>query len=294
VNSSIRYRLLGAFILLSGFSLQQSAYATEVHFGQGFGGSIRKITVKKGDSLIELARSHDLGYNEIVEANPGVDPFIPVEGTQVVIPAAWLLPDVPKRQGIVINLAEMRLYRFISRKSERVETFPVGVGDEGWDTPTGTYRIVEKIVNPAWHVPKSIQRQKPELPKIVPPGRDNPLGSHALRLSSRGILIHGTDRPFGIGRRVSHGCLHLYPEDIARLYGEVKRGTRVTIVRQPVKVAVVYGWVLVEIHEDEGKNLEQEAISLLLRKGLFARIDIGRLKAALLAKSGKPTDITKR
>jgi L,D-transpeptidase ErfK/SrfK len=294
VNSSIRYCLVGMFILMSGFWPQQPVYATTVYFHQGFGGVARSITVKKGDSLIELARSHDLGYNEIIEANPGIDPFVPVEGTLVTIPAAWLLPDVPKRQGIVINLAEMRLYHFYSRKSERVETFPVGIGDEGWDTPTGTFRIVQKIVNPAWHVPKSIQKQRPELPKIVPPGPDNPLGTHALRLSNGKILIHGTGRPFGIGRKVSHGCLHLYPEDIVRLYGEVKLGTRVTIIRQPVKATAVNGRVFVEIHGDEGRKLEQEAINLLVRKHLFARVDVDRLKAALSAKSGKPTDITRK
>jgi len=294
VNSFICYCLLGTFILLSVFLPQQPVYAATVYFHQGLGGSARNVTVKKDDSLIELARSHDVGFNEIADANPGMDPFVPNEGAQVAIPSEWILPDVPSRRGIVINLAEMRLYHFISRKSEWVETFPVGIGDEGWDTPTGTFQIVQKIVSPAWHVPQSIQRQRPELPKIVPPGRDNPLGTHALRLSSRKILIHGTGRPFGIGRKVSHGCLHLYPEDIVRLYREVKLGTRVTIIRQPVKATAVNGRVLVEIHGDEGRNLEQEATNLLVRKHLFARVDSDRLKAALLAKTGKPTDITKR
>jgi len=293
VNVSMRYCLLCLFVLLPGVWLQQPVCATTVYFHQGFGGSIRSVTVKNGDSLIELARSHDLGYNEIAEANPGMDPFVPAEGAQVIIPSAWILPDVRKRQGIVINLAEMRLYLFYSRKSDRVETFPVGIGDEGWDTPTGTFRIVQKIVNPTWYVPTSIRKQRPELPKTVPPGRDNPLGTHALRLSNRKLLIHGTGRPFGIGRKVSHGCLHLYPEDIVRLYKHVKVGTRVTIIRQPVKATAVNGRVFVEINGDGKRNQEQEARNLLVRKGLFAKVDVTRLKTALRVKSGKPTDITR-
>ncbi|MDD5168710.1 MAG: L,D-transpeptidase family protein, partial [Syntrophales bacterium] len=137
------------------------------------------------------------------------------------------------------------------------------------------------------------QRQKPELPRIVPPGPDNPLGTHALRLSIRTVLIHGTDRPFGIGRRVSHGCIHLYPEDIPKLFRKVKVGTRVTIVRQPVKAVLADGRIWVEVHGDGSDNLQQQALELLARKELMARIDRGKLKAALGARSGIPTDVTR-
>ena len=290
----MRYVLWLLAILLSGLTVTQPARAFEVRFHQGLGGLVSRVTVGADDSLIELARSYDIGYNEIVAANPGVDPFIPTEGTEVTIPGAWLLPDVPKLEGIVINLAEMRLYLFHSRKSNSVETFPLGIGDEGWDTPTGTYRITEKTENPAWHVPPSIRAHEPNLPNLVPAGPDNPLGTHALRLSNGTVLIHGTNRPFGIGRRVSHGCIHLYPEDISVLFGKVKLGVMVTIIRQQVKATLADGRVLVEVHVDGDENLEQEALTLLEKKGLLAKVDLDALKAAVRDELGVPTDVTRK
>ncbi len=271
----------------------QRAFAAEIQFRHGVGGSTEIHTVGADDSLVELARRYDVGYNEIEAANAGVDPFIPDAGITVTIPGKWILPDIQAQKGIVINLAEMRLYYFDVPSRGLVETFPVGIGDEGWDTPTGTFHIIEKIVNPAWHVPASIRKQKPELPRIVPSGPDNPLGTHALRLSLGTVLIHGTDRPFGIGRRVSHGCIHLYPEDIVRLFRKVRVGTRVVIVRQPVKVATVDNRVLVEIHADGNEELEEETVNFLERKGLLDRVDNRKLQKALLVRSGVPTDITR-
>jgi L,D-transpeptidase ErfK/SrfK len=275
------------------FCIYQYAYGAELIFRQSVGGIIGIYTIKDGDSLIELARRFDIGYNEIAAVNRGVDKFAPRVGTIVIIPREWILPDVQDRRGIVINLAEMRLYYFHSRTKELIETFPVGIGDEGWDTPTGTFSIIQKIANPAWHVPASIRALQPDLPEIVPSGPDNPLGTHALRLSVARMLIHGTCRPYGIGRRVSHGCIHLYPEDIVQLFKKVIIGTKVVIVRQPVKAAIVDDRVLVEIHADGGDDLEHEAITLLEKKGLLSRIDLGRLKTALLDTSGIPTDITR-
>lgn len=274
--------------------MTQPARAFAVRFHQGLGGLVSRVTVGADDSLIELARLYDIGYNEIVAANPGVDPFIPTEGSEVTIPGAWLLPDVPKREGIVINLAEMRLYLFPSRQSNSVETFPLGIGDVGWDTPTGTYRITEKTENPAWHVPPSIRAQEPDLPNLVPAGPDNPLGTHALRLSNGMVLIHGTNRPFGIGRRVSHGCVHLYPEDIRVLFRKVKLGVMVAIIRQQVKATLADGRVLVEVHVDGDENLEQEALTLLKKKGLLAKVDRDALKAAVRDGLGVPTDVTRK
>ena len=271
----------------------QYAYGAELIFRQDVGGITGIYTIKDGDSLIELARRFDIGYNEIAAVNRGVDKFVPKVGTIVIIPREWILPDVQNRRGIVINLAEMRLYYFHPRTRELIETFPVGIGDEGWDTPTGTYRIIQKIVNPVWHVPASIRAQKPDLPDIVPPGPDNPLGTHALRLSIGTILIHGTYRPYGIGRRVSHGCIHLYPEDIAQLFEKTIIGTKVVIVRQRVKAAIVDSRVLVEIHADGGAGLEYEAVNLLKKKGLLSRIDLGRLKTAILDTLGIPIDISR-
>jgi len=258
----------------------------------GIIGATGSYTVKADDSLIELARKFGLGYNEIVAANPSVDPILPTPGTKIVIPSMRILPDTPLRAGIVINVSEMRLYYFPPGKPGRVITYPVGIGDEGWDTPTGTYRIIEKIVNPTWYVPLSIQRQKPELPAIVPPGPDNPLGTRALRLSLRTILIHGTNRPFGIGRKVSHGCIHLYPEDITKLFRQTKKDTRVTIVRQPVKAAIVGDRLLVELHGDQGENMYKQAYEELLRKGFLDRADPEKLASVASENNGIPEDVS--
>lgn len=289
----MRYVLWLLTILLSGLTVTSPARAVEVRFYQGLGGWVFQVTVEADDSLIELARSYDIGYNEIVAANPGVDPFIPTVGTEVTIPCAWLLPDVPKQEGIVINLAEMRLYLFPPDKSHSVETYPIGIGDEGWETPTGTFRIIEKTENPNWYVPASIRAHEPNLPNMVPAGPDNPLGTHALRLSLGTILIHGTNRPFGIGRRVSHGCIHLYPEDIRVLFRKVKLGAMVTIIRQQVKATLANGQVLVEVHADGIGNLEREALTLLKKKGLLAKVDLDALKAAVRDGLGVPTDVTR-
>ncbi|MCM0082604.1 L,D-transpeptidase family protein [Geomonas sp. Red32] len=284
-------------LLLAGMGSGSRALAAEVAFHGGVGGELKSLAAGEDDSLLEIARAHDLGYNEITSANPGVDPFVPDPGTKITLPTRWILPETPAEQGIVVNLADMRLYLFPGHRGKSVTTFPIGIGDEGWDTPLGTYSIIEKIEKPAWHVPASIRAQKPELPAVVPPGPDNPLGSHALRLSIGTVLIHGTDRPYGIGMRVSHGCMHLYPEDITALFRRVPVGTRVTIVDQPVKVAFSGGRVLVEVHEDvrqaPGRDLEREVRSLLEKKGVTAMVDQEKLKQALAARSGVVTDVTR-
>ena len=270
------------------------ASGADLLFSQGVGGTVGHHTISAADSLVELAWQSDVGFNEITDANPGVDPLDPEEGITVTLPGQWILPEVPRRGGIVINLAEMRLYYSRTRRWDHVQTYPIGIGDEGWDTPVGTYRVVEKIANPAWHVPASIRAQKPELPAIVPPGPDNPLGTHALRLSIGTVLIHGTDRPYGIGRRVSHGCIHLYPEDIVELYRNVKLGTTVAIIRQPVKATLAGGRVLVEIHGGGTADAYREAVGELQKKGVLPRVDLVKLIAAALAESGMPTDVTRK
>lgn len=255
-------------------------------------GKIQQYQTKRGESLIEIARKFDLGWNEISDANPEVDPFIPPAGLAVFIPAMWIIPDVPSRTGVVINISEMRLYYFLGKGTNLMTTFPIGVGDEGKETPVGAFRIIQKIVSPSWHVPKSIKEEKPELPSIVPPGPDNPLGSFAMRLSVPSVLIHGTNKPWAVGRRATHGCLRLYPEDIPRLFLLVKNGERVTIVKQPVKAGVLNKRVLVEVHKYGGVNYLREALKALGGKGLLGRIDRGKLTHALEEKSGVPVDIT--
>ncbi len=255
-------------------------------------GWIGKYEVRKGESLIEIARKFDLGYNAISGANPGVDPFIPPAGLKVIIPMMWIIPDVPVRRGIVINISEMRLYFFLGNGTNLVTTFPIGVGDEGTETPEGNFRIIAKIVRPSWYVPKSIRKERPELPTVIHPGPDNPLGSHALRLSVPAVLIHGTNKPWAVGRRATHGCLRLYPEDIPRLFLLVNKGDRVTIVRQPVKAGTRGNKVFIEVHPDGKVNYLREALKALGGRNLLDRFDGEKLKRALEEKSGVPEDIT--
>lgn len=257
-------------------------------------GSVRTYKTRGGESLIELARRFGLGYNEITEANPKLDPFVPGDNIAITVPTAWVLPDLSSYDGLVINLSEMRIYYFYVKKKSSVITFPIGIGSEGKETPEGTFRIVEKIVNPSWYVPESILKEKPELPKVVPPGPDNPLGSHAMRLSERSILIHGTNRPYAVGRKASHGCIRMYPEDIPKLFEMVPQKAKVTIVRQPVKVGRVNDRVYIEIHRDKEKDINyfNEAVRLLVKKRLFQSVDKEKMLAALREKRGVPVDIS--
>lgn len=258
-------------------------------------GVVREYRVKDNESLIEIARKFRLGYNEIVDANPGVDPFIPKKGSNILIPSSWIIP-ASDRKGIVINISEMRLYYFYKKGGKDfVRTYPIGIGDDGSETPIGRFRIIEKIEKPSWYVPESIKRERPELPRVVPPGPDNPLGSHALRLSLGSYLIHGTNRPWAVGRKVTHGCIRLYPEDIPELFRIVDIGTPVTIVKQPVKVASEGGKVYVEVHKDEGLGdggYLEEAGRLLKAKNLLGLVDSERLYQAIIEKKGIPVLIS--
>jgi L,D-transpeptidase ErfK/SrfK len=283
---------IGSVILAT---LLASDFAGAFPAGDGVLGRVRTHRVAPGESLIEIARAYDLGYNEIAAANPGVDPFVPGTGATVKVPTAWILPSAAEPGTLVVNLSEMRLYLVLAAGGERsVVTFPVGIGAEGADTPLGRYRVVERIASPAWYPPRSIREEDPDLPEVVPPGPENPLGTHALRLSSRGILIHGTNRPWGVGRRVSHGCIRLYPEDIVRLYGLARVGMPVAIVREPVKVAVDGDRVHLEVHADVDLAVDyvEEAWEALSRKGVLGPVDRAKLAQAARARSGIPVDVS--
>ncbi len=259
-------------------------------------GAVTAYKVKADESLIEIARKFDVGYNAIAAANPDLDPFVPGDGASVTIPTSWILPDAVNGEGIVINLSELRLYyTYYVGKVRFVKTFPIGIGSEGNDTPVGQFKVIEKIVQPSWHVPESIKKEKPYLPDVVPPGPDNPLGSHAMRLSLPSVLIHGTNKPWGVGRRVSHGCIRLYPEDIPMLYRSAPQGVKVTIVKQPVKVGLKAGRVYIEVHKDETKNdasYQDDALHLLRNRNILKRVDTGKLHYAIEEKKGIPVDIT--
>lgn len=280
-------------ILLPGPFFGPSTRAATVTHSEGFIGQLQGYEVKRSDSLIEIARRFDVGYSSIVAANPGVDPFIPTPGLIITIPTAWIPPVPETRPAIVVNLPEYRLYYFPKEATGSIVTYPLGIGEEGRDTPVGSYRVTAKIVNPSWYVPRSIRAKNRALPIVVPPGPRNPLGSHALRLSRNSILIHGTNRPWGIGRRSSHGCLRLYPEDIVKLFHLTHRGTQVVIIDQRIKVASRGERVFVEVHGYEGKGPNVgEAMRMLADVALLFKTDLSKLVRAVAEKRGVPVEVT--
>ena len=260
-------------------------------------GQISYYHIRGDETLHEVAVASDTGYNSIMAANPGIDPWLPGNATRITIPSSWILP-AGKQKGIIINLAEMRLYRFLDIRGERlVTTYPIGIGTEGFDTPLGRFRIAGKEKDPAWHVPPSIRRENPDLPAVVPPGRDNPLGPYALRLSIPTYLLHGTSRPFGIGHRASHGCIRLYNQDVKSLFYTVRTGTPVRIVYQPIKAGILGGRIYIEVNKDYLKRLAdpyQEALKILAGLGNNAGFNKSILKKALREGKGIPVDITAR
>lgn len=213
------------------------------------------VYASEANTLSDLAREYGLGYDEIVAANPDVDPWLPGEGTPVLLPTQYLLPDVP-REGIVLNIAAKRLFYFPEAEEghpQAVMTYPIGIGRVGWETPLGETKVVSKAVDPHWYVPASVRQEHAKagnpLPSVVPPGPDNPLGNRVLKLDMPGYLIHGTNQPYGVGMRVSHGCVRLYPENIELLYDLVEIGNPVLIVNEPYLLGSANGKLYFEAHE---------------------------------------------
>lgn len=245
--------------------------------GDALVGELQEARVKPGETLLDIARRYDVGLLQLEEANPGVDAWLPAVGQRVVIPSQYLLPDGPRR-GIVVNLPELRLYYFPPAGQGRarvVMTYPLGIGSEGRTVPVATTRITGKRVDPPWVVPASILAEHAAegdpLPKVVPPGPDNPLGHYALRLGLPGsFLIHGTNHPYSVGMRISHGCLRMYPEDIAELYGKVPPRTPVRIIDAPYKAA----W--------QGDVLYLEAHPPLAETGPAPEVDLTPMVSAVL------------
>ncbi len=244
-------------------------------------GEVQVTIAQHQDTLHDIARRYDLGYEEIVAANPGVDPWLPGEGTRVVLPTQFVLPG-GAREGLVLNLAAMRLFYFPKpAEGERpvVITHPIGIGREGWETPEGDAKIIQKVVQPTWTVPASVLREYAErgepLEPIVPPGPDNPLGTHAMRLSLPSYLIHGTNKAYGVGMRISHGCVRLYPEDIARLFTEVPVGTSVRIVNEPYVVGWRAGRLYLDAHQPLSEQSDQKDNTLTDLKGALAKKAVG-------------------
>jgi len=207
------------------------------------------------DTFPDLAREYGLGFDELVAANPGIDPWLPGEGTPILLPTQYVLPDV-ERRGVVLNIASKRLFYFPPAKEgepRQVLTYPIGIGRVGWETPLGSTTVVSKARDPHWYVPASVREEHAAegrpLPAVVPPGPDNPLGRHVLKLDMPGYLIHGTNQPYGVGMRVSHGCVRLYPENIEHLYDLVGVGETVTIINEPYLAGWRHGELYFESHE---------------------------------------------
>ena len=218
-------------------------------------GALTRVVARHDDTLLDIARRHGLGYEDIVRANPTVDTWLPGEGTEVILPTRYVLPPGPRR-GVILNLAEYRMYYFPepgAGETPVVMTYPISIGRMDWETPLGRTSIISKVRNPSWYPPESIRAEHAAdgdpLPRIVPPGPDNPLGKYAMRLGLPGYLIHGTNRPAGVGMRVTHGCIRMFPEDIDYLFGRVDVSTPVRIINVPVKVGWDGDQLVVEVHE---------------------------------------------
>jgi L,D-transpeptidase ErfK/SrfK len=270
-------------------------------------GEIRYVKARHEDTLLDIARYFDLGKNEITNANPGVDTWLPGEGKRILLPTRFVLPDVP-REGLVLNLPEMRLYYFPPARRGQFRymyTHPISIGRMDWKTPLGKSRIVAKVKDPEWRPPKSIQQEAVEkgeaLPDVVPAGPDNPLGRYAMRLGVPGYLIHSTNKPYGLGMRVSHGCIRMYPEDIERLFDRVQVNTPVHIIDEPVKLGWLADTLFVEVHppleedEERQRDLMRSTLELIHRERELRPfvLDGPALKWAVQEQLGIPVPVSK-
>jgi L,D-transpeptidase ErfK/SrfK len=269
---------------------------------QNIVGDLASVSSLNSDTLSDIARHYGLGYNDIAHANPELDPWALNNDQQVLLPLQFILPEAP-RKGIVLNLANMRMFYFPKNQADNVKTYPVGIGRDGWSTPLGSTQIVAKKANPDWTVPESIQREHQELgdplPKVVHSGPDNPLGAYAMPLGIGNYLIHGTNKPYGIGMQVSHGCIQMYPEDIQVLFQKVEVGTPVRIVHQPYLAAWRDDNLYLEAHQplekwakQDGqlvKDLQKRLQKMALQHN--AAVDWVLVDTALQRKDGVPVPV---
>jgi L,D-transpeptidase ErfK/SrfK len=271
-------------------------------------GSERETTSYRAtydDTLLDVARRFNLGYVEIVAANPDTDPWIPGEGTNVVLPTLHLPPDA-EHEGIIINLADMRLY-YYEQPGGQMQSFPIGIGRDGLLTPKGTTEVVRKRKDPTWRPTARMRAENPELPEVVPAGPDNPLGNRAVYLGWPQYLVHGTNKPLGIGRRVSSGCIRMYPEDVEYLYDQIAIGTKVTVVDQPIKLSWIDDALFIEAHPTQAQSDQIEASGkfdpildsavvdqvLAVAGAKAPLLDWSRIRQATLERRGYPIRVTR-
>lgn len=259
------------------------------------------INTRYEDTFAAIGRVYGLGFREMMNANPGVHPWVPGEGTEITLPLSHILPH-EDREAIVLNLAEFRMYHFLPEKNT-VRSYGVGIGREGWQTPAVETRVTSVIANPSWTPPASIRAEHAAmgdiLPAVVAPGPDNPLGQYAVRLSAPSYLFHGSNKIVGVGMRVSHGCVRLYDGDIEELANSVRPGTPVRIINEPVKAGWLKGRLYIEVHpqleEDRGSPIDYEGIinGALKRQAQHnIGIDWDKVKLAAQEQRGIPVDIS--
>ena len=297
---------LAAFILASVPAAAAHAGVWRADSDASLVGRSQVYIARYEDTLLDVARRFGMGLAELRLANPGVDTWLPGEGTAIRLPSRFLLPDAG-RSGLVINVAEMRVYFYPEDRSV-VRTWPISIGRVGWETPLGDTSIVRKKARPVWYPPESIREEAAmngdPLPRVVRPGPDNPLGTHALYLGFPQYLIHGTNKPFSIGMRVSHGCVRMYPEHIVELYELVEPGTPVTLVHQGVKAGWSGDKLYLEVHPDVGVPDEEarpsmtEVVSSLVAatpaSGLPPKLDWRRIEEVLTTANGIPVAVASR
>jgi len=269
-------------------------------------GELALTTTVRTDTIADIARAYSQGYNEMRLANPAVDPWLTGDDTEVVIPSQYVLPKAPQ-DGVIINIPEMRMYYFpASGKGapREVATYPISIGRQDWSTPHGATTVVSKVKDPSWTPPASIRKEHAAqgeiLPAVVPPGPKNPLGAFTLKLGFSGYMIHGTDKPFGIGMRVTHGCMRMYPQDIATVFKTVPVGTKVHLVNQPFKVGLLEDRLMLEVHppldEDAPKIMAEQfstVVGLLLPYSTKYELALNwkALRAAVYQRTGVPTEV---
>jgi L,D-transpeptidase ErfK/SrfK len=288
--------MIKRFLLILFISSASSSYAQDIENFTTY----TDYNIQKGESLYKIAQNFDLGLDEILRANPNItNPRVIYAGQKIILPTTHLLPEA-NHEGIVINLAEPRLYFFLD---DQEFSFPISIGADE-KTPTGKTKILDKRENPTWTPPASIREENPNLPEVVPAGPDNPLGNYAVHLDAshnykwQGIMIHGTNAPWTIGSKVSHGCIRLYPQDIEKLFGNIEVETPVEIVNQPIKVSEVNDKIYIEVHLQETPDvvLESMGVGKLICKKIKeceSRIDWQKVDDAVIAGLGIPAQINR-
>ncbi len=250
-------------------------------------GNLQVHLIKEGETLLDIARDYGLGFNEIEDLYPNIDPWVPKAGSEILLPTRWIIP-LDHKHDIVVNVAEMRLYHFM-RNRQIVATYPVGIGDLGSETPEGTFKIVQKRKDPTWYVPKSLWEYTEE--RVVPPGPDNPLGRYWLGLSKEGYGIHGTNFPWAIGRLVTLGCIRLYPEHIQKLYNEIHIGTSGILIYEPAKIGFDNGYIYLEVHSDryqKKRDLFMDTMKKFITLGIQDYVDKEKIKELISHPDGVP------